>query len=129
MARRRLDDHLHFLKTSCSEIAALKVNCLAFREVRCKYVTESELTKSTKWTVSLPGRRPGGGCEGGGRRMCVCGGGVFFCSIIVRFGGVVSYCKLIRIRHFGFQNVTRHRGFERCMKRCPTIRMHFGVFA
>ena len=53
---------------------------------------------------------------------------MFFFGVIFRFGGVVSYCKLIRIRHFGFQNVTRHRGFERCMKRCPTIRMHFGVF-
>ena len=27
MARRRLDDHLHFLKTSCSEREALKVHC------------------------------------------------------------------------------------------------------
>ena len=27
MARRRLDDHLHFFKTSCSEREALKVHC------------------------------------------------------------------------------------------------------
>ena len=33
------------------------------------------------------------------------------------------------MRHFGFQNVTHHRGFEEFMKRCPTICMHFGFFA
>ena len=41
-ARRRLDEHFHFLRTTCSERAALKVHCLAFREVRCKYVCDGK---------------------------------------------------------------------------------------
>jgi hypothetical protein len=32
-----LDDNFHFLRTTCSDRAALKVRCLAFREVRCKW--------------------------------------------------------------------------------------------
>jgi hypothetical protein len=62
----------------------------------------------------VPWKKPLGGC-------------VFF--VISRFGGVVSCCTSIGVRHFGFQNVSCHRRFERCMKRCPTICMHVGVFA
>jgi hypothetical protein len=79
------------------------------KSVASVYVTESELTKSTKWTVVLSGRLKGGW---GGRRMYVGGFCVF---ALFRFGGVASYYKLIRMKHFGFESVTRHRGFERGM--------------
>jgi hypothetical protein len=78
VGRRRLDDHLHCLRTSCSERAALKVHRVAFREFRCKYVYVSFslsinklLTKSTKWTASLPGRHLGGDCVRGGPHVCM----------------------------------------------------------